>query len=216
MSNLAVFGSDTQNIETILIGDKIWLNGSQVAKALGYSNTSKAIRHHVPSGEKQEIPMKRRGSSPFFISEDGLRHLVINSKLPKSAQIASKMGLCIIRAKRSIAKPTKGIIKPTKGVMKLTKEQETIGIIIEAFKHLNPIREFSVNGYRIDLYFPCQRLAIECDENGHTHYDQVKENSRQSTIELALGCRFIRYNPDCPGFNIGTVINQIVISLTIN
>ena len=37
------------------------------------------------------------------------------------------------------------------------------------------------------------------------------ESVRQECIESALHCRFVRYNPDAAGFNIGDVIQQIML-----
>ena len=56
--------------------------------------------------------------------------------------------------------------------------------------------QHSVLGYRLDLYFPKHKLAIEVDEKGHTGRDKRKEIERQETIEKEHGCKFIRINPD--------------------
>jgi very-short-patch-repair endonuclease len=93
----------------------------------------------------------------------------------------------------------------------ITKEQRTIGQIRKAFQHLETIQQYKVAPYYVDLYFPDYRIAIECDEEGHRKYTQEVEFKRQNYIEQALGCTFVRYNPDTPNFNIGDVINQIIV-----
>jgi very-short-patch-repair endonuclease len=60
------------------------------------------------------------------------------------------------------------------------------------------------------LYFPKERIAIECDEHGHYEYEEEKDIQRQDFITKSLGCQFIRFNPNQKGFNIGTVINKII------
>jgi very-short-patch-repair endonuclease len=94
-----------------------------------------------------------------------------------------------------------------------TKEQWTIGVIARAFKHVRSIRQFRVNGYRIDLYFPDHRIAVECDELGHRRYDADAEAQRQRRIEQTLNCSFVRYNPDARGFNIGDVVNHLITQI---
>ena len=95
-------------------------------------------------------------------------------------------------------------------VYNVSKQQETLDIIIAAFKTLSCIPEYKVDQYRIDLYFPDLKVAVECDEHGHVNRDKQYEQNREHFIKNKLGCVFVRYNPDSPGFNIGNVIHEIV------
>ena len=70
------------------------------------------------------------------------------------------------------------------------------------FKGTVMIDQYSVDNYRVDLYFPEYRLAIECDEFGHEDRDIGYEVTRQKYIENKLDCIFIRYNPDAKDFKI--------------
>jgi very-short-patch-repair endonuclease len=88
-------------------------------------------------------------------------------------------------------------------------EAQTIKVIAEAFSDQNPIRQFYCAGYRIDLYLAEARIAVECDEHGHTAYDSRKEHQRQKAIKSALACSFVRFDPYQTDFNIGSVIRQI-------
>ena len=63
--------------------------------------------------------------------------------------------------------------------------------------------------YNVDLYFPSFNLVIECDQNNHNHYNNQAEEERANYIKDKLGCTFIRFNPDEPGFMIGDVIYKI-------
>ena len=67
--------------------------------------------------------------------------------------------------------------------------------------------QYTVLGYRIDLYFHKCKLAIEVDELGHN--DRSDETQRQETLERELNCVFIRINPDAADFNICKEINTI-------
>ena len=93
----------------------------------------------------------------------------------------------------------------------LSKEQEAIGQIVRAFKHHETIKQYKVDGYRVDLYFPVHRIAIECDEHGHGNYCVQEECLRQEYIEKMLDCTFVRYNPDVKNFNIIEVIQRIMM-----
>ena len=62
--------------------------------------------------------------------------------------------------------------------------------------------------YRVDLYFPIFRLAIECDEHGHKDRDKKYEEQREKHIKK-LGITFIRFNPDDSEFNILDVVAKI-------
>ena len=61
--------------------------------------------------------------------------------------------------------------------------------------------QYTVIGYKIDLYFHKHKLAIEVDELGHVE--------RQKALEKKLNCIFTRINPNEKDFNIFKEINQI-------
>ena len=68
----------------------------------------------------------------------------------------------------------------------------------------------SVATYRIDLYLPILKLAIEIDENNHADRDPSYEQTRQACIEEELGCKFLRINPDAPDFKLSSCIGHIM------
>ena len=69
--------------------------------------------------------------------------------------------------------------------------------------------QYTVIGYRIDLYFHKYKLAIEVDELGHNDGNITYEIQRQQALERELNCVFIRINPDAVDFNIFKEINKI-------
>ena len=86
-----------------------------------------------------------------------------------------------------------------------------IPIIKEALSIFNPVEEYRVLNYKIDLYFPNHNIAIECDE--YFHKDKLLEDGiRQEEIENELGCKFIRFEPR-KDLNVGIVINNILKEL---
>ena len=90
-----------------------------------------------------------------------------------------------------------------------TKEQTVINSIKDAFEGEDMQTQYSVLGYRIDLYFHKHKLAIEVDELGHADRNLDNEIERQKALERELNCVFIRINPDEKDFNILKAINEI-------
>ena len=89
------------------------------------------------------------------------------------------------------------------------KEQAVSESIKDAFEEENVQTQYSVLGYKIDLYFHEYKLAIEVDELGHNDRNIDYEIQRQKAIEKELDCAFIRINPDEENFNIFKAINEI-------
>ena len=83
-----------------------------------------------------------------------------------------------------------------------TKEQTVLNSIKDAFEGENIQTQYSVLGYRIDLYFHKYKLATEVDELGHSDRNIDYEIQRQQALERELGCVFTRINPDARDVNI--------------
>ena len=75
------------------------------------------------------------------------------------------------------------------------------------------IHQFSAGKYRIDLYFPKYKLAIECDEFDHRDRDIEYEAERQKNIEMLLDCTFVRFNPDAKDFCILKTVNKVFVHI---
>ena len=90
-----------------------------------------------------------------------------------------------------------------------TKDQTVISAIKDAFQGENMETQYSVLGYKIDLYFYEYKLAIEVDELGHSDRNINDEIERQRALERELCCVFIRINPDARDYNIYREINKI-------
>ena len=69
--------------------------------------------------------------------------------------------------------------------------------------------QYSVLGYRIDLYFYKPKVATEVDELRHADRNLSNEIERQRALVKELDCVFIRINPDEENFNIFKEINKI-------
>ncbi len=87
MTNLQVFkNSDFGTIRTVEQDGEPWFVGKDVAKALGYKNTRKAIQDHVDDEDKRgNVSLPLRGAKYIItINESGLYSLILSSKLPNA------------------------------------------------------------------------------------------------------------------------------------
>ena len=134
---------------------------------------------------------RSKNSHDAFVDLDGALEIVARCKKPKALELFEKLGFNSYEHKY------------------VQKETQTISYITKAFKGEQMIDQYCVDGYRIDLYFPAYKLAIECDEFNHRDRDIGYEVKRQKHIENKLKCQFIRFNPDAKDFCIFKVINEI-------
>lgn len=83
MNNLTIFENDQfGNIRTIEENGKIYFCGKDVATALGYQNTHKALGDHCKGVTKRYTPTTSGVQSMSFIPEGDLYRLITHSKLP--------------------------------------------------------------------------------------------------------------------------------------
>ena len=89
MNELTIFNNpDFGNIRTTTINGEPWLVGKDVAKALGYKDTSDALKKHVDAEDKLTRRFADSGQNRkmFVINESGLYALILSSKLPKAKE----------------------------------------------------------------------------------------------------------------------------------
>lgn len=91
MNELQIFDNkEFGEVRTLLIDSEPWFVGKDVAEALGYSNSRKAIQDHVDDEDKSDGVTIRdsigRVQNPIVINESGLYSLVLSSKLQTAKQ----------------------------------------------------------------------------------------------------------------------------------
>lgn len=83
MGELQIFKNEEfGEIRTIEIEGKPFFCGSDVAKALGYTNPNKAVNDHCRAITKCSTPISGKMQEINFISEGDLYRLIVSSKLP--------------------------------------------------------------------------------------------------------------------------------------
>lgn len=90
MNELQIFNSEEfGNIRIIEIDGKPYFVGTDVAKALGYSNPRKAILDHCKGVTKRDTPTSSGVQSMSYINEGDLYRLIMKSKLPSAEKFES-------------------------------------------------------------------------------------------------------------------------------
>ena len=90
MNELQIFNSEEfGDIRTIEIDGKPYFVGTDVAKALGYSNPRQAILDHCKGVTKRDTPTSSGVQSMSYINEGDLYRLIMKSKLPSAEKFES-------------------------------------------------------------------------------------------------------------------------------
>ena len=86
-TNIQIFTSDIfGEVRTCQVNNQIMFVGKDVAKALKYTNTQKAIRDHVDDDDKltERFVLSGQARTAIIINESGLYSLILSSKLPQA------------------------------------------------------------------------------------------------------------------------------------
>lgn len=181
------------NIEIIKENNQIFVECRLLANLLELRN----IRVSINSFSSEEKCLFNRKDSQgniqktMCLTEKGFFKLICSSRKPMAVLIANELGLTI--SHKYVVPETSFIIN-----------------IKQAFNGENMITQYSVGKYKIDLYFPKYKLAVEFDELKHK-FTQKEDKLRQEYIISKLNCRFERIKED---ENIFISINRIFKIIT--
>lgn len=90
MNELQIFNNEEfGSVRTITKDNKTYFVGNDVAKALGYSETAKAIRTHCKGVSEMDIPTNGGVQTMKMITEGDIYRLVIKSQLPQAEKFES-------------------------------------------------------------------------------------------------------------------------------
>lgn len=143
-------------------------------------------------GIHYEVEYHKSNARPKYLwSFDGAVFIAKKTKKDKAKRFLEKSGV-IKREESRIESQVRNIII------------SSLDGFISQFKV-----EYAVGPYRVDLYLPELKLAIECDENNHSSYCKYSEEEREEYIKEKLGCDFLRFDPCDYNFNVGKIINHI-------
>ena len=90
MNELQIFNNEEfGSVRTVTKDNKTYFVGNDVAKALGYSETAKAIRTHCKGVSEMDIPTNGGVQTMKMITEGDIYRLVIKSQLPQAEKFES-------------------------------------------------------------------------------------------------------------------------------
>lgn len=185
------------DIQVFDISPALWLDGqrwwvgSQLARALGAREASDVV-NRVSADQKRRHPVNTRGGQQvmWIVGEAGVRTILGRSRSPKAKDLAEHLRIGMVWA--------------------APVEADCMRVIAAAVGHLNPRPQYGVGPYRIDLYVAALNVAVECDEIGHADKCATKDAEREAAIVARLGCRFVRFDPQQPAFNVGHVVRAVI------
>lgn len=162
MNELQIFNSEEfGEIRTVNINDETWFIGKDVAEALGYSNTRKALADHVDDEDKLDGVTIRdsigREQTPVFINESGLYALIFGSKLDSAK-----------RFKHWVTSEVLPTIRKTGGYQKPLTQQEMMRIQLGMIDdHESRIENLENNmtidyGQQMVLQDAVNKTVVEC------------------------------------------------------
>ena len=177
----------------VVIVNALWLNEKNIEEKLGHKNLPVISNKYDKIYKKCRYelvnkPIKQ--SDRRFLHIDLALKIIMDCRTDKSCSLKKNLGFKLY-----------DVIN--------TKEQTIINLIKDTFEGENIQTQYSALGYRIDLYFHENKLAIEVDELGHTNRNTNNEIERQKSLEKELNCIFVRINPDEKHFTIFKEINKI-------
>lgn len=89
-NELEIFSSEEfGQVRTMVVNNNPYFCASDVAKALGYSNTRDAVSRHCKGVVKSDIPTNSGVQTVSFIPEGDIYRLIMKSKLPSAEKFES-------------------------------------------------------------------------------------------------------------------------------
>lgn len=202
MNELQIFNStEFGEVRTIIKDNEIWFVGKDVAKALGYSDTNKAVAMHVDDEDKQ---LNDKTSSSFgqrgatIINESGLYSLVLSSKLPKAKEFKRWITKEVIPSIRKyggyIAKPLNqlDILEQSIQIMKeqqrrLEEHDNRLAKIESNIEQIKELEQINASNWRlyfgsvtrkIARYYPCLDMENPYQAIRHEFYERLEAEAR--------------------------------------
>lgn len=148
---------------------------SDIGAVLDMTNI-RVIMKNFDQTEKVVHSMDTKGGpqNVTFLTIKGLKKLICNTRKPEGIDLAKKLGIDVY------------------DIMHVPLETSVVKFITTVFNKEEYKTQYSVDKYKIDLYFPASKLAIECDECFHI-FQKEEDQIREQYIIDKMGCKFLRY-----------------------
>ena len=195
-----VMNGETYEVDIIWEGTRPMFKANDIGTVLGLVNIHATLQTY-DEDEVVLVMYKSRGGHggpqrQTFLTYAGVRRLLAKSRKPAAGRLAKTFGMVVHEHKY------------------VCVEAAALDFLLQALEGLKMDLQFSVGGYRIDLYFPEHRLAVECDEEGAHGPGRVSQDrERQLFIESELKCTFVRFRPQRQGFSMPCLLNSVLRGL---
>lgn len=186
--------------------DDPYFCGRDVCEILGYKDPKDALQRHIEKEDKSQL------SDIVVISNHGLGKENFSFREGQKIYINKKgFEQLLSRSKKCGPDVLQQLVEEFNLNLSIIprKEHNHLEAITQSFPDVQSYPQFKVGRYRVDLYMEDYDLVIECDEYNHRDRDPQREQEREDFIKSELGCKFIRFNPDCKNFSIFKVIASI-------
>lgn len=184
---------EKMKIKFITDGDIVWYRAKDIGRFLKLKHVRTSMTG-IPDVEIRKMPVKTTGGlqKSTMLTLNGVKRLLCHSRSLNASILAKGFGVEILSNRCA------------------PKETETLSFLRKVFTGVDMVPQYQCGKYRIDMYIPSCKLAIECDEDGtHRHSKALADFDRERWIKGELGCSFLRYQPDEPGFDIAQVAGKV-------
>ena len=184
---------ENMNIVYRTDGSVVLCRASDVGRILKLKNVRSSLTS-LPFNEKRTVRLDTRGGlqKSTMLTIDGVKRLICNSRSLNASSMADAFGI-EVHSNRYVP-----------------KETETLAFLRKVFVGVDMLPQYFCGEYKIDMYIPSCKLAIECDEDGnHGPGRALEDFERERWIKNKLGCTFVRYRPDDPDFDVAEVAGMV-------
>lgn len=182
------------DIACVSDGNAFWYRASDIGRLLKLKRVNSSLTS-FPKVERRLMRAATKGGPQMamMLSTNGLKRFLCHSRSLHATTLARELGIDVLSNR----------IVP--------KETETLSFLRKVFGgEVDMEFQYQCGKYKIDMYLPEYKLAVECDEDGtHTPSTALKDFERERWLKSELGCSFIRYRPDEPDFDIAEVAGKV-------
>lgn len=177
--------------DTKIINEKVCININDIKTFLGYSHSYNFVRYHQSRGNFQTV-------DGIYADVPNIKKLLFGNHIRKP------------RVTELINYFSDELSPSTQNV----SHQPEVNVLSDIIEYLKEEKiqyelQFCCLKYKIDMYLPDYKIAIEVDEIGHSDRNQKYETERENKIKNTLCCRFLRINPHKSNFRITSEIGKL-------
>ena len=207
-SNIQIFKNEVfGEIRTCQVNNQIMFVGKDVATALGYANTRKAVLDHVDKEDREDGVTIRdaigRDQKATFINESGLYSLILSSKLPQAnadgRHLSSKE--IIERADAIVGCTLRMLNEPAEDTLTATQVAKTFNMTVFDFNHV--LRDMGIQYRRGGHWNISDDLADRNLTRMRTHVSYSLKGEKKVKVYMTWtmnGLRFLNSKLGYPNF----------------